>query len=771
MNLAVSEPFLSVPVPQPWARPASRWVILLLFFVYLPSLSRAEPQPVDSAKGEINGIAAMAIAPFEYEGKRATQELSLSGCEVHLVSITDRNRETVHPCSTWFLEEKGTYDYWVEAPGFMSPFASRVVYFRNPFEGRGMAGGTAVGPAGRVLLRHGQPVASRHQLRLLHAGDHRIADMVQFALTRRAPAEELGEGLRMPAGPALAGLWDSSAKEYVALSRPFEVPGGDAVVRPALESPADPSSFLVVEIRRNRPSSKMANRPMEIALEQGDQTRSPDLQVVTVGRALAVWYDLSPGPAELHVRGKTEGIEALPVPLEPGSITRLEADLEPLPELTVVLDLPFALRHEHLRLDLLRPGGKKALHQAPVAADTEEVRFSRLFPGLYILALHTPLGTFRREVEVLEAEQVEVLAPELTTLSGTVYRGEEPHGATLAFTTTTQETLETEAGTDGAYEIVLLDPARSVSIRLAGSPFPPYVEYFSKTLSGNTNRDFEILDQGLAARVFDQSTGEGIAGARVLVRNTYLEPEVDQEMRVMQATESDEKGWALLPPVRPGTLELTASAPGYETQEEPVVGEIEKEMETTRFELPLEPSGPTTRVLVLTPTGLPAAGARVALFDSSSGGNLLAEAETDAEGMVLLPDRRAGAVALVRHPEAGALIRTWEPAPNTSWVLPSAAPEIVVQAVDRSREPVHQRLAVTLWIDDWRLSGLPLVWLFDHHPATDRRGRWHARNTPASARLAVLVTPWGPPPPPGVASLATRIPPAQARIEVPVTVL
>ena len=86
---------------------------------------------------------------------------------------------------------------------------------------------------------------------------------------------------------------------------------------------------------------------------------------------------------------------------------------------------------------------------------------------------------------------------------------------------------------------------------------------------------FVVPDQNLTARVFDRTTGRGIADASISIRSTSIDPDLGVETGVMQKTSSDEDGLALLPPVRPGTVELIAGAPGYSRQAEAVTGTIE----------------------------------------------------------------------------------------------------------------------------------------------------------------------------------------------------
>ncbi|MCG8462485.1 MAG: carboxypeptidase-like regulatory domain-containing protein, partial [Holophagales bacterium] len=719
------------------------------FLGIVPLASRASSGPealeiLDPATGEIDGISALAIYPVRFEGSRAVEVLDLEDCEVHLVPVEDRSVERVHPCAAWFLEDAGRYEYWIEAGDLISPFARMVIYNRRPFVERGLPGATAVGPAGRVLVATDIDLASGgpFELRLVHAGDYLLGGMLQRELSRRTPLRNVGSGVLMPAGPTLAALWDRRRNRYVALSRLFRVSPSKVVETP-LRSPKD-RSYLLAQILRRELTVRIEEAALEIGLASGGRVISPDAVVHSSTRILAVWYDLPPGPAELRAMGPRDTLEPVSLDLDEGAIERVVAQLEPLPSLDVELDLPSSLRNSELFLGVRRPGAEEWWEYRALAEDAWTEAFPSVPRGVLEVVLVSPWGQFRSEVDLRAAEEGFLrLAPELIEVKGTVYSGEDTHAAELAFASTRKGSISVATDEEGDFEVLSLEPLRSVSIHLEGVDAAPYVEYFiPEPIRASAQRDFRVPDQVIRTRVIDSTTGQGISGARIVARNRFLPEDGSYEQSVVQQVETDSEGLARLPPARPGDLELRATAPGYLRPTEPRVVEIGAELGLgeQEIEILLEPLGPASVIRIRLPAGHPAAGAHVALVEPGTG-RILEQAEADEEGALGLPDRLSGALALVRHPSAGFAVQPWQPegfGPE-EWTLPPRGPDLIVQAVDSRGGAARGRYSVSLLVAGRRLEGHALFWLMGSRPITDAHGSWTASNLPLQS-FSILVS-------------------------------
>src|SRR5262245_54059691 len=142
-----------------------------------------------------------------------------AGLEVHLSPTDDPDTELVYPCGSWFQPPPGSYLFWIEGPWRMSAYSGLFG------AGDGQTISLSVGDAGRVVLpaREVETASGDLVLELLQAATPHLGKFVQREIVRRRPVRELGEGLLMPEGKAVAALWDRKKRRFVALSRPFEV--------------------------------------------------------------------------------------------------------------------------------------------------------------------------------------------------------------------------------------------------------------------------------------------------------------------------------------------------------------------------------------------------------------------------------------------------------------------------------------------------------------------------------------------------------------------
>lgn len=164
----------------------------------------------------------LAIEVWPSAGRFSNQKMVLPGCEVHLVPNTNGDQELSYPCGKLFIPPLGNYLYWVEGESRISPDHLVLVFAGGPYQGRRMAPVRDTVPAGRVVFT-GVAENPSLVLRLLHLESHLVDDRMFFEFHRRLPAARALEGALLPGGKAVSFLYDNAKKEYLALSRPFEV--------------------------------------------------------------------------------------------------------------------------------------------------------------------------------------------------------------------------------------------------------------------------------------------------------------------------------------------------------------------------------------------------------------------------------------------------------------------------------------------------------------------------------------------------------------------
>lgn len=650
-----------------------------------------------------------------------------SGLEAHFTRQDDPGQELVFACCRGIQPPAGIYHVWLEGAWRMTPFSLQI----------GSSGTGPVGPApllslptveaGRVTLPPAEGRSVDLDLHLLHAGSYLEGGFPRWEIVRRRAVEQVGEGVLLPAGRAIGALWDRKVKRYVALSRPFEVRGGQTVQIP-LRRPKG-VAHLIVQLQRQAVASTARGLGVELGLKQRREERPPDLTVLTADRVHAVWYGLEPGPAELRARSGQTFLGPELIDLLPGRIEHLAGELKPRPSLEVALDLPAVLRQGELLLVVRRSPTGEILAEQTLKPDALEHRFEGLPPtrlevDLVVDSRIGP-GSFTRSVDLGSgADGFLLLDPELITLRGTVERGGQGSPAELIFETVTRTRLEARADADGAYEAVLVDPVRSVAVLLEGAR-EPYLEIFSPEIAESRELDIHLPKGDLRARVVDAVTGEGIPGVAV----SLLHGDVATVGYSLDLP-TDETGTVQLPLLRPGTLEIHASAEGY-SQRRPVQAKVDGRTDQV-FEVRLEPFGEKVALRLLLPSGAPAAGAELLLLDSLETELSLASLRADGEGMAEAP-RHAG-LLLIKHRAAGFLVRPWRPREGEvemEWSLPAPA-DLTVRARDASGRNAAAQTGLTLWVEGHRLSGPALSWLTGTDFQTDASGLWVGRNLPQS---------------------------------------
>ncbi|MCP3957111.1 MAG: hypothetical protein GY719_04600 [bacterium] len=286
---------------------------------------------LDPASGNIDDRVAVAVYPARYANGKPAEFFVPDGFEVHLTPAEDPSQELVFPCGTWFQPPPDRYRVWVAGNGLMSPYTSMLTYAGGVFKGSGLTAAVPVGEAGRVVLPPDLEAEANIVLRLLHAGRYVEAGFARRELSRRRPADQIGEGVLMPAGPTVAALWDEQTGRYTALTVPFDVLAGEIVVAP-LERPKGVAQ-AIVQLQRHKKADRETGYDVQMSVTIDGVARTPDLKVPTSKIVYALWYSLPPGEAEISAQSSSMVLTPQKLNLGAGEITRFVGRLEPWPDL------------------------------------------------------------------------------------------------------------------------------------------------------------------------------------------------------------------------------------------------------------------------------------------------------------------------------------------------------------------------------------------------------------------------------------------------------
>lgn len=271
----------------------------------------------------------LAIFPAVFSEGRPVEILNPSGVALHLTDAETPGEELVKPAGRLFAPPPGRYRFWLQGDWTMSPYSQLASFGSKPLPGTKVSSMPLVA-AGRVTVSSQDAAqASDAQLRLLYAGsdeDHGL----HHELSRRRRVSELGDGMLMPEGRVLAALWDPTLMRYVALSRPFEVPGGRIVAAP-LRRPGSTEAQLVAYVDRAGGTVPSDLHELVLWVNQDGAEHRADLQILTPWGAYGVWFDLKPGQAVLGGGSDRLYLERVDVDLVGGRIERRQSKLTKRP--------------------------------------------------------------------------------------------------------------------------------------------------------------------------------------------------------------------------------------------------------------------------------------------------------------------------------------------------------------------------------------------------------------------------------------------------------
>lgn len=665
---------------------------------------------------------------------------------VHMTDADDPGDERVVPAGQVFVPPSGRWRYWLQGEWLMSP--SSMLRITPAAEwSRTSVSTLPVVPAGKVGLDTVPEIGCDLELWLLFAGNE--PGWRHHDLSRRRPVREAIEGVLMPAGPVVSALWDGCDERYLALSDEFLVVAGETIEAPLTPPAADESSALVhVTVPLGVPSEALDD--FEATLLRQEQVLRPDFRVVTNWGVYQGWTGLQPGPAVLAGGSESLYLDARTVDLGGGGVVWVGEPLARRPSLEVTLVLPPQVREEPFSLEVLRLPEREPLARAELPRGAGRHRFLEgLVNAPLEVELTTNLGVYRRQIDLSTGGEASLeIAPQLIEVYGTVRHGGERQPAKLTFQTVSGQSVTAVANEDGEYSAVSLQPLTWVELRLTGGEQEPWRDFFMPPIRESRTLEFDLPDAETTVRVVDASTGEGIAGATVGVRNEHrppdqLEPTAGGRGRVIATSHpTDGDGEVRLPPPRPGRLEIHVDATGYRSLDEPITLDVPDPPSDQELEIALDPIGATMAVRLTLPDGSPAAGAQVAHVDSLALEQTYFSARADAAGIVEIPIEPATGLLLLKHPAAtfGIVPRPqWTDRERVEWTFSPAADPLTVRVLDPAAEAPAAGAAVAVWVEERRLSARAVQWLLGARSITDENGFWTANGLPrAPVRLLAI---------------------------------
>ncbi len=698
-------------------------LLMTLGILALPLTQSADPGGGQEGAHPAEG-GTISIWPADAKTGEARNP---TGCEAHLLSAKPEAQELVVGCGEAIVHPSERTTVWLEDQERMSEVPALLerptVAERDAHRRLTLP----LAPAGTVRLRPTFAAGVGRRFRLLHLESHNRGKHPAAELLRPLPAAGRHEVL-MPVGPVVALLYDLEKREYVTLSRPAVVEH-DTITEVAPRAPERSDLLVVLE----RPEILVAFDQYDVRLAlDGDrpEPRAPDVTVPALERLYAIWFDLPAGPATVNVRSPSVYLPPQEVVLPPGRLAYLAAELRPLPALDVVLALPEVLRTAELVLEVQRLPSTEAVRRVELAQDTAGRLLSAMPAVELMVVLESAPWRFRQRVDLSDGGDGTVFfAPEPILLFGTVYHGDEGHPASIAINADlTSGEFMLESDEEGRYETILFRPGSFIAnVRLAGSNGPPLMKLFEVPNQSSFEYDFHIAEMGFRVSVVDAVSGEAIAQAKV----TFT-IEVADGGNTVQTAETDAQGMVELAHLRPGKLTILAGSEGYVPYEgEPLeVTDGGGEHELT---VALESIGEMARMLILLPSGAPAAEAEVLALASLTEQVPAWSGRSDAGGWLEVPRRFEGYFLLARHPLAASGLRRWQASSEneTIWALAEPASDPLSIVVRTNWDKPARWAQVALWLDGRRMSGFALSWLtYSRRAGADSYGFWQASHLP-----------------------------------------
>lgn len=618
-----------------------------------------------------------------------SEDVSEHECRVHVTE--DGGPERTEACGRR-LETFGKRPVgWVETPTSVTPFLVDVSA-GGEIHVRGLV------PSGSVAFQSGRRLGVGERIRLVSLVSPSDGMRLQRLFVRDISSPEAK--LRLPAGRAAAMLVDKRDRALgVSI---FNVTAGrETIVWP--EAVPARRSVVAAWLMHPKPIERQHDGITNIMAVDEAGEHPPRALVVGSNAVFALWDDLRGPVARLAVESPTLRLEADRIAVERQTVTTINETLSILPTLRVAVgSFPAELRSavELLSLEIHRTN-QEAEPIRELSVEPGSTYTLELMPAALLkVVLRIDHFVIEKQVDLTAGMDTLIEIPLVPiTVSGTVYLGDSPVAARVRFLQGKDDPIESETDYVGSYEVLLWQPGRYIveTVLLDNAALPPWVE--AVHVPDSRTFDVHIPVNRVSVRVFDAVEKTPLEKARITF-HSHGTHESGSSSRVA----SVEATGALteLPPMRDGWVDISASAPGYESTG-PVRVIVGGGPVPRIVDIPMTRRANADEIQIRLADTSPAAGAEIAALRD---GQILWRGTADGAGRVGILKNWTGPL-LVRHRNAAStIVLGLEPGDSVS--LEFAAPPLAVRVVGRNnvklQNPMGGRLS--LWLAGGiRLSG------------------------------------------------------------------
>lgn len=647
----------------------------------------------------------------------------------YLMPFDNQSDTSFFPCGGRVVLPAGRFMLWVEGPNSISsqletsapPLADRPP-FLHEFA-------IEVGPAGRIRIEHDQAFPNQEELevRLMSVDSHVNGKNLgrEFARRESIFSAVSKDGIPMPAGEALAVVFDRARGRYLRLSKPVMIKEGETGVA-AVEYPVQGRAALIARLDRPGPVNEVRDiQPYVIGKDE--VKHEPDVVVRSMARIYAIWLGLDPGTAKLAVNSPEFWFETVPVGLFESQITDFSGLLSP----RVTLDLEIVLPDQNNGNTTVTV--HDTLTEEELSTVTVEQRFpvelvfEKLPPHEVMVTVDNGPWLFEAESDLTHGDQRLLMAPESAEITGQIVVNDEGSPGAVMFLTNKsgrgkEVTSDHQTDRNGLYEAVIfpaqLQPVASVTVGTS----TPMMKWLDMPVNDGDVIDFVFEGKSVGLRIVDSITGSGIPEATITYRWFG-------ENSGGRSEKTDQDGRLLLPPLPEQKVEVAVKASGYQTS---FPRAFNLECEDDEILIMLEPENADHELSVVLDDGAPAGGAVVSIV-SEDGLVIRWSGNADQHGHLELPDFQPQDFVAARHDRGGLRLVSCADLLNAEPMilgLPLSAGMTTFVVSLQSGDPAYSAQLV-LWIDGVRLAGPILSLLLDAPPGTLPDGSWSTRFLPA----------------------------------------
>ncbi|MEA2414756.1 MAG: hypothetical protein QOI58_1413 [Thermoanaerobaculia bacterium] len=477
--------------------------------------------------------------------------------------------------------------------------------------------------------------------------------------------------------------------------------------------------------------------------------RSADAMFRIVDGMAALWYHVDEPRVTLSAASEHGWTRPEAQSVRRTGPTSLTTSFRRLPSLTVSLVAEPPIENAStFKLSLRKEGSVAAIRDVEMRIG-QVLALSDLPATNIELTLSAPAAWFSQRVDLSSGDDSNARF----TVSPVILRGDVKYGSDSARAKITfLGRVKTEVLTNelGEYRVTLWHPGRyPLKVTLIDHEDIPE---FDDNIRIDESRSYDIrVPRNRISVAVSDVDARPLPGAEVHVTSASKSTE-NGDQRFLVNVPSGADGVAILPPIRPGQLEIRATKGGYRVSE-PITLPVTPDMSEQSVRVVLHKDEDPDIEIVL-PNGEPASGAEITIASKSTC-QLLGRSSTDEQGHAAVPFY-GDEMVIVRHSAAAVdIVFAADLRRSGRLQLSPAGMRLQVTVVDRSRAAVSGAAIVLFW-RNFTLFGPALASVAQFTPSTALGGEWMFVRPPAEA-LAILAMRAVPPAPALMKSLAAEL--------------